>query len=73
MMRGGTEITPVNAAKKNALFLMSGNADADERMVKFGLSLLREEDNCLLMHYQRGATSTVYGPGRIAGSFGGER
>lgn len=70
MMRGGTEITPVNAAKKNALFLMSGNADADERMVKFGLSLLREEDNCLLMHYQRGATSTVYGPGRIAGSFG---
>jgi len=60
----------MNAAKKNVLFLMSGNADADERMVKFGLSLLREEDNCFVVHFKRGATSTVYGPGRVAGSFG---
>ena len=68
--RGGTEITPMSATKKNALFLMSGNADADERMVTFGLSLLRDEDNCWVAHYERGATSTAYGPGRIAGSFG---
>ena len=63
-------MTPMSAAKKNVLFLMSGSADADERMVTFGLSLMGEGDNCWVVHYKRGASSKVYGPGRIAGSFG---
>ena len=64
------EIVPTpRRAKKTVLVLFSGAAAQDSKLLEYAKAfLLEDDDDVFVAHFVRGATATVYGPGRVAGS-----
>jgi len=56
--------------RKRVVVALSGNASADAKMMEYASHfVLGELDDVHVVHWHKGATPTVYGPGRIAGSY----
>ena len=73
---GGGKITEIESrerAGKRALFLASGSHEADVKSFDAAAQrALVARDDVTVMHYVKGAVATVYGPGRLAGSYGAD-
>ena len=68
-----TEIESRERAGKRVLFLASGSHEADVKSFEYAAtSALDAKDDVTVMHYGKGAVATVYGPGRLAGSYGAD-
>ena len=68
-----TEIESRERAGKRVLFLASGSHEADVKSFEYAAtSALDAKDDVTVMHYVKGAVATVYGPGRLAGSYGAD-
>jgi len=76
-MRAAT-LEPTEArAKKRVLVLLSGAREQDVKLAEFARAFaLEPNDDVWCVHYARGATArmagAMYGPGRIAGSYGAD-
>ena len=68
-----TEIESRERAGKRVLFLASGSHEADVKSFEYAATrALDARDDVTVMHYVKGAVATVYGPGRLAGSYGAD-
>jgi len=68
-----TETAPTAHAPKRVLYLASGSHEADVKSFEYATScVLDAMDAIVVMHYVKGAVATMYGPGRLAGSYGAD-